>query len=720
MLGSSPQLSAAVVALLDDGIWVLDPASGTILDTNAAAAEQVGTVPHLLVGRTLGELLTPPMSVAEWITVVRTVDHLGAHTIAMSLVGPDGAVTPAEVTVTRHRTDDADVIVARSTDASERLWLHAASRAERDRLESTVASLGEAVAVADRSGRICTVNDLFCQMVGLPAERILDRSVFDPPWTALDTDGTPLPTESTPAVLSLRQHQAVRDVDMAVDRPVDGGTRSERRWIRATAVPRSGPGGLDGTVLTLTDLTETRRTEQYLQRLATSDALTGLATRPRIGEIVATAVELGGGTRVGVLHVDIDNFRTVNDTFGPTTGDRVLAEVASRLRDLEERRLDLGRIGVDEFLVVLVGDGPSLTFDARLRRLGEEVQRRLERPLELDGLELHLTASVGIARTPDDGTDGTTLLRAAERALSAGRHAGRHQLRFYDASLDERTREGIELDRDLRLAVAQRKLEVHYQPIIDLHTGAVAAAEALVRWTHPERGPISPANFIPAAEATGSIAAIGDLVLNTVAEDLAGWNAVSLFPHGARVAVNISTSEFEHRGFVDRLAATLDRSDVSPSQIELEITETLLMEDLTTSALRLEALDELGFLVALDDFGTGYSSLSYLHTLPLHTLKIDRRFVGDLRDGRSSTITRAILSLARNLGIVAVAEGVETEEQRRFLTDAGCDQVQGFLIAPPLPKAAFERFLAERRPLVQLPEPAAGAGLAPQADFHLA
>ena len=186
------------------------------------------------------------------------------------------------------------------------------------------------------------------------------------------------------------------------------------------------------------------------------------------------------------------------------------------------------------------------------------------------------------------------------------------------------------------------------------------------------------------------------------------------------MAVNISTSEFEHRGFVDRLATTLDRSDVSPSQIELEITETLLMEDLTTSALRLEALDELGFLVALDDFGTGYSSLSYLHTLPLHTLKIDRRFVGDLRDGRSSTITRAILSLARNLGIVAVAEGVETEEQRRFLTDAGCDQVQGFLIAPPLPKAAFERFLAERRPLVQLPEPAAGAALAPQADFHLA
>ncbi|MFM7070046.1 MAG: putative bifunctional diguanylate cyclase/phosphodiesterase [Actinomycetes bacterium] len=708
MLGSSPQLSAAVVALLDDGVWVLDPVTSAVLDANEAAGEQLGIGAEWLIGQKFCELSTPHMTVTEWASVVRTVDRLGVHSTTLSLVGPDGTVLPAELTVSRHRTDDVDVIVVRSADASERLWLHAAAQADRDRLDATVASLGEAVAVADRTGRICTVNELFCDTIGLPADRIVDRSLFDPPWTMHDLDGVLIPVEDTPGVHSLRSGEAVRDVPIAIDRPTDGGRRTERRWLRATALPRSGATGLDGTVLTLTDLTEAHRNEVYLERLATTDALTGLATRPRIAEIVEAATGLGNGTRVGVLHVDIDNFRTINDTFGPVTGDRVLSEVTSRLRDLEERRLDMGRIGVDEFLVVLVGDGPSLSFDARLRRLGEEIQRRFERSVSIDDLELHLTASVGIARSPSDAVDGVGLMRSADRALAAGRRAGRHQLRFYEASIDERSKDHLSLDRDLRMAVAQRDLEVHYQPIIDLNTGAVAAAEALVRWTHPERGPVPPSMFIPAAEATGAIAAIGDLVLQTVAEDLAGWNSVSLFPHGARVAVNISTSEFEQRGFVDRIAHTLSNFDVPPAQIELEITETLLMEDLTTSARRLEALDELGFLVALDDFGTGYSSLSYLHTLPLHTLKIDRRFVGDLRDGRSSTITRAILSLAHNLGIVAVAEGVETEEQRRFLAEAGCDQVQGFLIAPPLPKPAFERFLEERRPLVSV---AAGSEL---------
>jgi len=704
VLGSSPQLTSSLIALLDDGIWVLDPATGAIADTNPGASEQIGISAEELRGQSLCDLVSPPLALGDWLTVMEVVEARGCHTMSLSLVGPEGATTPAEITLTRHTTSDADVVVARSIDSSERLWLHATAQSERERLDSTISALGEAVAIADRSGRICSVNERFCELVGLAADRVLDRSVFDPPWTTRDADGSALLTEDTPAVQSLRSGAAINNVLLIVERPTGGGSRVERLWVRAAAIPRSGPSGLDGVVLTLTDVTEMHRNEEYLQRLATSDALTGLASRPRISEVVEAALTLGGGTRVGLLHVDVDNFRTINDTFGPSTGDLVLTEVAARLKALEERRLDIGRIGVDEFLVVLVGDGPSLSFDARLRRLGEEIQRRLERPLEIDGLELHLTASIGIARSPDDAAVSSGLMRAADRALAAGRRGGRHQLRFYETALDEHSRAGIALDRDLRLAVAQRKLEVHYQPIIDLHTGAVAAAEALVRWTHPERGPIPPSTFIPAAEATGSIAAIGDLVINTVAEDLAGWNSISLFPHGARVAVNISTSEFEQRGFVDRLAATLANYDVSPSQFELEITETLLMEDLTTSARRLEALDELGFLVALDDFGTGYSSLSYLHTLPLHTLKIDRRFVGDLRDGRSSTITRSILSLARNLGIVAVAEGVETEEQRRFLADAGCDQVQGFLIAPPLPKAAFERFLEERRPLVSLTE----------------
>ena len=459
-------------------------------------------------------------------------------------------------------------------------------------------------------------------------------------------------------------------------------------------------GAVDGAVLSLADRTAEATLEHRIAHVTSTDALTGLASRRRIVDVLTAALSDAAdaaGRHVGVLQVDLDRFRSINDTFGTTIGDRVLAEIGARLADLDERHVAIGRLAGDQFLVVTSGDGPSIAFDTRLRRLAEEIQRRCEQVLELDDLELRVSASVGVARSPGDGVDAAAITRSADQALAAARSDGRHRVRFYERSMDERARTGLALDRDLRRAAAQRELEVHYQPIIDLRSGRVAAAEALVRWNHPEQGPIPPSVFIPTAEATGSISAISDAVIATVAEDLAAWNAETLLPAGSRVAVNISAAEFARRGFVERLAGALAETGVPPSQVELEITETLLMHDIETTAERLRALDHLGFVVALDDFGTGYSSLSYLHSLPLHTLKVDRSFVNALSDGRSETITRAILSLARGLGIVAVGEGVETAEQLRFLTDAGCDRVQGYLYAPPLPRAAFERFVRERR-----------------------
>ncbi len=229
--------------------------------------------------------------------------------------------------------------------------------------------------------------------------------------------------------------------------------------------------------------------------------------------------------------------------------------------------------------------------------------------------------------------------------------------------------------------------------IIDLRSGELAGAEALLRWHHNERGPVSPAEFIPAAEATGAIGAISDFVLNTVATDMTEWDRDGIFPTKRRISVNISAAEFNRRDFLERLASVLDNARLDPERIELEITESLLVDDLRMAADRLRQLDRQGVHVSLDDFGTGYSSLSYLHQLPLHTLKIDRRFVGDFSDDRSGTITRTIVALAHNLGVVAVAEGLEHERQRRFLDSCGCDLAQGFLFAPPLPKSAFESFL---------------------------
>lgn len=721
MLSSSAELTAALIDRLDDGVWVLDAATATVLETNPAARRQLGLAAtddevDLL------DLIVPRPSDDEWAALVAQLEGVGSLRLTVSLRHRDDHIVPAELTLLRQHVQGgapADVVMAVSRDVDERVRLVEHLRSQRELLDSTIEALGEGVGVIDRNGRIESANATFARLLDVPIDRILDRSVFDPPWTALDERGVPVPPESAPPVTALRTGRPADPVVVAVRGQGNDRRADEAVWLRMACEPlRDSTGQVDGVVVTLTDVSALRAAEDRLQLLSGTDLLTGLRNRAAIVEILRHAVaertlpdaagqpgvEQAG--RVGVLHVDLDNFRSINETFGTVVGDRVLRAVADRLRDLTDRHVEIGRVGVDEFLVVVTGEGASLSFDARLRRLAEEIQRRTEQTLHIDELDLRLSASAGIARWPSDGDDVDAVVRAADRALTAGRRDSRRQLRFYERSTDERTRTGLALDRELRLAAAQRGLEVHYQPILDLRTGAVAAAEALVRWHHPEHGPIPPSVFIPTAEATGAITAVSDLVVTTVAEDLHGWNSRGLLPQGARIAVNISAAEFEQKGFVERLSGTLANAGVSPSQLELEITETLLMTDLETTAERLTALDQLGFLVALDDFGTGYSSLSYLHTLPLHTLKVDRCFVGDLRDGRSETITRSILSLAHGLGIVAVGEGVETEEQRAFLIDAGCDLVQGFYFAPPLPRRAFEQFLEEHRTPLARPTPA--------------
>jgi diguanylate cyclase (GGDEF)-like protein len=726
VLSSSAELTAALIERLDDGVWILDPRDATILEANPAALRQVG-------------LSAPAASLAdlmhsgpdEWEQLLDQVPREGTHRLTVSLHHSDGHIVPAELTLLRQSVDPVtlatttapptgEVLVVISRDVDERVRLVEHLRAQRELLDSTIEALGEGVAVIDRNGRIESANRTFAALVDLPLDRILDRSIFDPPWSPRDESMAVHPPERSPAVATLRTGRAATPLVAAFAGTGEARPAEDLRWLRMACEPlRDGAGRVDGVVLTLTDVTEVRRAVERVEVLAGTDLLTGLRNRAStthlleqlIGERDARRVLVlhtdaeASTPRVGVLQVDLDNFRSINETFGTVVGDQVLATVADRLRDLADRHVVIGRVGVDEFLVVVAGEGPSMAFDTRLRRLAEEIQRRAEQPLAIDGLDLRLNASAGIARWPVDGDDADAVLRAADRALLSGRRDGRRQLRFYERAEHERTRTGLALDRDLRLAAAQRGLEVHYQPIIDLRTGQVAAAEALVRWNHPQHGPIPPSVFIPTAEATGAITAVSDLVVTTVAEDLHGWNTEGLLPSGARIAVNISATEFEQKGFVQRLTSTLGNAGVSPSQLELEITETLLMTDLETTARRLADLDTLGFLVALDDFGTGYSSLSYLHTLPLHTLKVDRCFVGDLRDGRSETITRSILSLARGLGIGTVGEGVETEEQRAFLIDAGCDLVQGFFYAPPLPRPAFERFLRDHRPGPPQPPP---------------
>jgi diguanylate cyclase (GGDEF)-like protein len=683
-------------------VWALDPDDGTVLAVNRAGAAAVGARPDELVGASVRSIVDPPLTAEGWRLLLDHVRGDRRHHVRVGLATRHGQSVTTDLEVGRHRTVQTDVVTVTSrsaaapdpsgADLEDGVVEAPVADAGAERFRRTIQALRDGIAVVDASGRIDHVNDAFCRLVGRTPAQIRHRSVFDPPWVFRDERDRAVTPEESAAVTCLRTGRpAVSPVWSTAL------SRTERTHTRMSAHPVPG-----GAVVVLEDLTEEVGLARRIDSLRDTDELTGLGTRRSTYAHLAAALAEEGEepVRVGVLHVDLDNFRTVNETFGPSVGDVVLVEMADRVRDLSDRHpergsLHIGRVGVDEFLLIVVGSGPSLAFDVELRRIAEEVQRRLQPPIAVDGLDIRLTASIGVARSPVDAREPERLLAAAERALTAGRIEGRNRLRFYEPELDAATRTGLALDRDLRRAAAARELEVHYQPIIDLRTGSIAMAEALVRWHHPEEGPIPPSVFIPTAEATGAISAVSDLVLSTVARDVAGWSREGILPPRARIAVNISPTEFEQRDFTERLAATLADEGVSPSQLELEITESLLVEDMRAAAARLELLDDLGFLIALDDFGTGYSSLSYLHTLPFHTLKIDRRFVGDLRDDRSGTITRAILTLAHNLGIVAVAEGVETDGQRTFLAEAGCDLVQGFLYAPPMPRVAFERFLTE-------------------------
>lgn len=683
MFGAASELTSTLVNQLDHGVWQLDPNDGRIVATNSAATDQLGSN-HPLSGLSIGELLVPPMPDDGWRLLVAQIQPGAPHTLDVSVQRADSSVADFRMTLTRHRVDGQEIVVALTRPR------HTGAHDSSSRLGRALDTLSDGVAVIGLDGRVDSINQAFARVLDLLPDQLVGRSIFDPPWQLLDELGAVATPESNPAVATLRTGRSVparifccpgRGLHRAVD---------DTRWLELSTEPlRDRSGATEGAVLSVRDVTTLVDLRARLTEALDLDALTGLATRAHVVATLEAQLEsarLETGRRIGVLHVDLDSFRSVNDTFGSDIGDSVLRTISNRLADLTDRHVVIGRISVDEFLVVVTGDGPASTFDARLRRLAEEMQRRIEQQLVVDSLELRLTASAGVARWPGDGDDSPSLQRAADRALAAGRRDGRQQVRFYERSMDENTRTGLALDRDLRRAAAQRGMDVHFQPIIDLRTGDIAAAEALVRWHHPEHGPIPPSVFIPTAEATGAISAISDLVMTTVAENLAEWNTESLLPQGARIAVNISAAEFARRGFVERLDATLKNAGVSPTQIELEITETLLMNDIETTATRLTSLDKLGFLVALDDFGTGYSSLSRLTDLPISEVKIDRSFVKNMAVTHKGTaVARTIIALAQVLELRVIAEGVETLAQQQALVAEGCDLMQGFLYSKPVP-----------------------------------
>jgi diguanylate cyclase (GGDEF)-like protein/PAS domain S-box-containing protein len=459
-------------------------------------------------------------------------------------------------------------------------------------------------------------------------------------------------------------------------------------------------GGQPAVLLALMDITERKRAEARLAFMAQHDGLTGLPNRNLLRQQMDEILLHGrrSAEKVAVLVLGLDNFKAINDTLGHAVGDKLLRGVANRLRSTLREEDALGRLNSGEFAIVQGGVGRPEDAVLLARRLLEAIGE----PYLLDGHSVVIGASIGIAMSPGDGAESEKLLKSAGMALSRAKTEFRGTFSFFEAEMDARAQTRRKIEIDLRSAIENDGLRPHYQPLVDLSTGRITGFEALVRWPHPERGMISPAEFIPVAEETGLINPLGGLMLRRACMDAAQW------PDDVRVAVNLSPLQFRVGNLLSLVMDALKHSGLPARRLELEITETLLLEKSSQVLATLHALRALGVRISMDDFGTGYSSLSYLRSFPFDKIKIDQSFVRGLGANRDAqAIVRSIISLGKGLGVTITAEGVETEAELSCLRAEGCHEGQGFLFSRARPNAE----------IVSLLEAQAGVALASTASL---
>jgi diguanylate cyclase (GGDEF)-like protein len=440
---------------------------------------------------------------------------------------------------------------------------------------------------------------------------------------------------------------------------------------------------------------ERKRYQQQLEHQANYDALTGLPNRNLLHDRLRQAVYSQRNPRaIAVVFMDLDHFKFVNDSLGHSVGDKLLKGMGERLRSVLREGDTVGRVGGDEFVLILNDQANEEVIFRAMQRISAKVAE----PIDVEGKELYVTCSAGISLYPQDGPDVDTLLKHADAAMYRAKEHGRNNFLFYTSEMNDRVNERLSLEHALRRALERHEFLLHYQQKNDLRTGAIIGAEALVRWNHPEWGLVRPARFIPLAEETGLIVPLGEWVLGEACRQARAWMDSGLKP--GVVSVNLSARQFRQEGLVRVVSRILEETRLDPSLLEFELTESMVMHNVEAAITTLQGLKSLGVALSVDDFGTGYSSLSYLRQLPVDTLKIDRSFVRDIGAGENpddGVIAQAIISLGHSLRLKVIAEGVETDAQLRFLKRHGCDELQGFLYGEAVAPADYAKLLERAR-----------------------
>ncbi|OWV91882.1 diguanylate cyclase [Rhizobium sp. N122] len=669
------EFAEGIIAAIPDVLFEVDD-GGRYLQVWTRNPELLAQQKEMLLGKTVNDVLAPDQATIAMEALHEAGREGAAYGRCICISLPNGETRWFELSIAKRPSADpgaATTLLAFSRDITERKQAEDAINLMRMQLLSVLQTMPDMVWVKDMDGVHVMCNHAFERLTGLAEADVVGKTDFE----LFDIERARYFQESDKAAIKAGKC-IVSDEEWVVSKEKGESVLLETRKVPII----DAAGDVVGVLGVARDVTELNVSRQKIHQMAFYDPLTSLPNRSLFNDRLRQMITSAGsrGQRAGVMLIDIDHFKVVNDTMGHPVGDDLLCQAAARLNASVRDYDTVARLGGDEFAILL----PDISQGDDLGRIANNILDKFRERFLLDGQEVFISCSVGIALYPNDSADANDLVKYADSAMYLAKRSGRNSFRFYSKDLTANAEERMRLESELRRAIERGELELHYQPKVLLDSGAMVGCEALLRWRHPEMGMIPPTRFIPVAEDTGLIVELGRWVLREACQTAAELNADSQTPH--KVAVNLSVKQFQSAGLVRSIVEILGETGCRAEWVEIEITESLLLDQKDETLQALSELRSMGFSIAIDDFGTGYSALNYLARFPIDTLKIDRSFINST-DRRNEELVKAILSIARCLGQSVVAEGVETAEQAAFLAANGCGSAQGFLYSKAVPKA---------------------------------